>query len=362
MEHSDGSSLAKTPRLVHIDALRILAIFFVMFIHTNEKGMHYYPYEANGTLRWLYLAFSQCATIAVPLFFMISGATLLGKTESKRVVWKKRILRIFLVLVSISVIYGVYHVVLHDWTLTFANYFQMIYSHGMFVHLWYLYSYLAFLMMLPLLRKMVQHMKNSDFLYFGILALVLTNIIPALEYFIGHSNYPIQSDIKGALFLTSNILYPVMGYYIEHVMPKACRTWKMAVIGILLSALSVCTGAYLTLAEAGYSGASADDVQNYFTSLTLMPAWTVYFCVKLLFDSIQVPKALSQLLTTMGSAVFGVYLFDQILREQTMFVYDFLINYVPSPIACIGWLLFALVLGIGAVALLKKIPVIRLLF
>lgn len=350
-----------TSRLPHIDFLRVLAIFCVMYIHTNEKGQRYFLYE-QSVLRWLYCGISICTQIAVPLFFMISGAMLLGKTEPIGRVLKNRVPRFAGILIVISVIYGIYNTALHGWTLTFYDYFKMIYSYGMYIHLWYLYSYIAFLLMLPMLRRMAQGMTDTEFLYLAAVALVINGIVPVAEYLLFKGDCGIKGELKGALFVTSNLFYPLMGYYFEHRMPRRYRSWKLVGVGVILSAVIVLVTAYMTFFRAGYTGAERENVELFTSSLTAVPVFTVYIAAKTLFERVKISQWGGKLLASMGSAAFGVYLFDQILREQTAFLYDFFAGFMPSPFASTLWVLCAMLLGMAAVTALKKVPVVRKLF
>ena len=79
----------------YLEVIRILAILMVMYNHSaafmsfsNQSGVEY-------AISFL---FSMVCKGAVPLFFMVSGALLLGKNESGKDLFQKRILRMILVL------------------------------------------------------------------------------------------------------------------------------------------------------------------------------------------------------------------------------------------------------------------------
>jgi surface polysaccharide O-acyltransferase-like enzyme len=77
-----GSVQAKSNRLIHLDLLRLIAIFLVIFNHTGERGYILFISKMGSPISLLYMAASVFCKIAVPLFFMISGALLLKKEES----------------------------------------------------------------------------------------------------------------------------------------------------------------------------------------------------------------------------------------------------------------------------------------
>ena len=75
--------MKETGRRLHIDALRVLAMMLVLYNHTGERGFTRYE-TAQGPAQGAFLALAVLDTIAVPLFFMISGALLLGREEPLR--------------------------------------------------------------------------------------------------------------------------------------------------------------------------------------------------------------------------------------------------------------------------------------
>ena len=83
----------KTKRL-HIEALRVIACFFVIFNHSQQRGYFLFSaYPQNSPEFWLYMALSVFCKFSVPMFFAISGALLLTKDESLSVIYKKRVFR-----------------------------------------------------------------------------------------------------------------------------------------------------------------------------------------------------------------------------------------------------------------------------
>ncbi len=91
----------KKDKKIHLEILRIIACFFVIFIHTGKTGYVLFIEREIGSLEfWIYEFISVFSNFAVPIFFMISGAIMLGREEeSLKKLWKNRILKIFIALV-----------------------------------------------------------------------------------------------------------------------------------------------------------------------------------------------------------------------------------------------------------------------
>lgn len=98
-----SSTKKSISRKSYYDFLRIFAIFFVIYNHS--LGAHLYlNYTSIGIEEFLHICLSVFDKIAVPLFFMISGALLLGKTESIITVLVKRASRVVLVLIFFTLL------------------------------------------------------------------------------------------------------------------------------------------------------------------------------------------------------------------------------------------------------------------
>lgn len=96
------NELSKNNRKIYMDVLRIVAAFFVIFNHTGDKGFFLFSVTDNPFEYWLYLFLSILCKIAVPLFFMISGALLLSKNEPLYKLYYKRVLKYIVIILVFS--------------------------------------------------------------------------------------------------------------------------------------------------------------------------------------------------------------------------------------------------------------------
>ncbi len=138
-------------RKTFLDLLRIIACFFVIVNHTNS-GIFLSTTPQN--LTWFVsLTYFFISKIAVPIFFMISGYLLLNKIDS----YKKclqRIIRIVTALIGCGFIYAIYNTYYMNPNPSFISAikrFLAVYITSPSNALWYLYTYLGILFMLPFL-------------------------------------------------------------------------------------------------------------------------------------------------------------------------------------------------------------------
>ena len=179
-------------REIYIDVLRITACLLVIFNHTNERGFRLYGADELHSLKFVVdLFLAVMCKCAVPVFFMISGMMLISRTETIKETYR-RIPRILVDLVLFQLLYfrtdalssgAAYS--LRDMALSLIqkNYW----------HLWYLYAYIAFLITLPIVRKLVTGLDVRISVYMLAVAVFVKGFIPVIEYiFLGGGEYTRQ--------------------------------------------------------------------------------------------------------------------------------------------------------------------------
>jgi len=345
--------------LVHLEAFRILAIYCVMFNHTGENGFFLFSVAQESPFYGLYLFISIACKFAVPLFYMVSGALLLKKEESIGVVYKKRFLRMLIILLVTSVFYAVYDAVATETPFELIGFLKTIYRSRQSMALWYLYSYLALMMMLPLLRKLAKGLVLNEYIYWALMSILFVGIIPILQYRLIQDEVTINSNLKGALFTSTAIVYFMMGHFFEHVLPEKYYTVKNAVIGLISSVICIAICCCMTDYRVEITGECSEGVSQVFhNSLIAVPTYTIYFSGKLFFMKRQVSQKIQNLICLVGSTTFGIYLLERVLRTETQIIFTTLKPTIGTLPACIIWIAAAFLLGFFVTLILKKIPII----
>lgn len=355
--------------LVHIEILRVIAIWLVVFNHTWTSG--YMLYAAVGRSYSYYyplLFFSILCKIAVPIFFMISGALLLGREESYRELYAKRIVRVLLVLLLFSFVEYCYKLAVGAGSAGAvfrtvadkfhpADFFRRVYSEEQAAAYWYLYAYLAFLVMLPLLREMVRVMRAEDYIYLAILQFLIVGALPILEYLLWGGAYALQKDFNIVFVTTSGVFYPLMGYALEHVAGKQMYKGKNALFLIAagMSAIVICC--ILTTDRMRITGEKTAEV--FHNSLIALPACSVYFTAKFLCEKYKLPCLVKRIAAVTGSTVFGVMLLEDILRKELTGIFEYLKPLVGIFPACVVWITAVVVSGGLLTWVIKGIPGMR---
>jgi len=343
-------------RLVHLDLLRLLAIFLVIFNHTGDRGYTLFVQHMGTPLHLPYMLASIFCKIAVPLFFMISGALLLGREESYRQLFTKRILRMLLVLIIASVPYYLW---MHRSNgLSPLNFLSYIYGQSATTSLWYLYSYIGLLLILPFLRKMIRTMQEKDYVYLFVGYLVFVGVIPCLEFILSGGQTVLHESFSAVMFTTQNLFYALIGYYLERVMDKRRYTAKNLWIWTLLSVLALVITGLISAANQMKNSDTMEQIEAYFNCFICVPAITVYSAVKHFASKLK-GERLNKWLSILGSAVFGVYLIEKIVRAFTGFVYTWTAPILGSLTATLLWVLSVLCISLVIIVALKHIPLVK---
>ena len=191
------------------------------------------------------------------------------------------------------------------------------------------------------------------------MSLLFVGIIPILQYRLILDEVTINSNLRGALFTTTSIVYFLMGYFFEYVLPEKYYTFRNACIGLILSVLCIGICCYMTDFRAGITGECKESVSQVFhSSLIAIPTYTIYFSGKLFFMKKQVSQKVQKLICLVGSTTFGIYLLERVLRTETQTVFTTLKPIIRTMPACLIWIATAFLLGFLITLILKKIPII----
>lgn len=348
---------------VYYEWIRLIACFFVIFNHL--KGYVLFM-NASGIKQAFYMVLSAITKINVPLFFMVSGALLLEKQENIVTVLKKRISRVCLVILlfelGIFIECRLYALAQgRDYEFTVKRFIYGVFAReldetGAY---WYLYAYLGFLCLLPLLQKLAKQMSRSDFYTLLTLHFVFLFLFPVCNLLLtvtGNDSISIAGEFSVPLATSAAFFYPLVGYYLDHKIDiltiskgKWVRLVAAALTGIVLSCLCV----YLD----GVAG------ENYISLFDYLLAIAVFLFIKYAV-TIRIPilsaGRIAEEVCFMGSLTFGIYLLDHYFKLVLYSGYEaFAESFLPSLFASFGWCVISMFLGGMVTWILKKLPLFR---
>lgn len=356
----------KKRNLIHIEFIRIMAAFFVIFNHTGYKGFFLYStYEFGGIQFWITLIMSIFCKVAVPLFFMVSGALLLEKEYSLKTIWLNKITKIIIVLVVFSALYYIrYHLIGLIPEISVKRFLSRLYKGSIQLSFWYLYAYLAMLMSIPFLKSIARNLSDSSFLYLIGLYFLYISVLPCLEFLMWEGDGSIDSNVRIDWILSNIVLYPIVGYFLENRIDinKVRRKNIIVIWGIGILGLAAACG--MTYYKQKITGLlSETDSQEFHNAFVLFPCMAIYITIKYICSRVHIPALLHKIITSIGACTFGIYLIHSAILGSAFAskLWDFLGNEICMNRMAVPFIVSFIVFGIGLLItlILKKVPIIR---
>ena len=346
------------------ELLRVFACLAVILIHTQNRGASRVLVFDRGTADyWLSLLFTVYIRFAIPVFLAISGAFLLGRKDEpvrKQVI---RIARTAAVLLIFSLFYYVIGVISSGEKIRPLDFLKQVYSTNINFVLWYLYTYLAFLVSLPLLRPLAQNLSNRGFLYMFGLYLLMGSLLPCLEVLLLNNQVHYHPRLSLAWLSQNLVIYPMFGYYFhnrldpERDIKDWWWIWPACAVSMLMTAftldrLGVLSGEGLTMRI----------LRTYVEKFDLLHAASVFLLARCLCTRLRIPDGAAKFITSVGSCVFGIYLIHVLfMGEESLFpkLWNFLRTYMGGLTSTVLASICVMMISYVIVWVLKKLPGIR---
>ena len=362
---------ASSNKKTYFEFMRIFACGLVIFNHL--PGYLLYMTASEGK-QYIYMCLAMITKVNVPLFFMISGALLLGKDEKWTETFRKRFGRVlFLLLVFSFVLYSVVKIKNTisgvEYEYTFYKFIYGFLNNQMegvmeILAYWYLYSYLGFLFCLPMLQRIARGFNRTEFYAILILHFVTASLLPLINVYLNMKGLPaltITGRFSVPLSAERAFFYPLIGYYLDNrvdinkvKMKHLLSLGAAAAAGIMLS--NMCT-----YYDADVNGAYS---QNYVMLFDYIISIAVFVIIKYTFivafpDFLNTGR-IKRMICFAGSLTLGIYLLDPCLKIIMYNRYEMWAEqYLPTLLVSIGWILVSMVCGGLLTCILKKFPLMR---
>ena len=358
----------KEATIIYLEFLRTIAIILVIFIHTGNRGIYLYSTREYSVLYPFYYFCSVAPkAVAVPLFWMISVSLLIPKKESICALYKRRILKMGLVLLIFSFSQYLYQLFQVDIsTFSVVDFLKTLYTSRFATAYWYIYSYLGMLILLPLIRKMASQMSEKEYQYLFGLLLMIYGVIPAVEYLAGGGEVRLNSFFMENISSRWMVLF-LLGHYVGNVVPEERLSARKAILLIFAGFMSIVATCLIIRHVENVTGQSGwQNADNMISSLYMLsmfiPSAALFYSARTFFiryaDKIKAGTA--RCLTVTGGCSFGVMLTENIWRERLSNVYESLrALHCPSILACAIWVTCVWVCGMSVTLILKKVPFIK---
>lgn len=273
-------------RKFYMDVLSILSCVAVVYLHCSTV-----VFVNQGDLLWLLsIVVQSIFCFAVPIFFMISGANLIGyrsKYDTKTFLIK-RIRRILVPLAGFSLLYYVLACFAPGpFGLTARQFSLVEFSHDLLTNricdvYWFLYSILGLYFVTPLLSLAANRKKLIEYLL--LLSLLSTAVIPLLNRF--SADHTLMS-LFVIPYLTGPIFFYLLGYYVERYVdtltmhrPTLCLIGLMSIV--FMSAMTFKTNVAHTVISGAFTS-----YDSFYVNVYHIPCIALSLSVFLLFKTLE---------------------------------------------------------------------------
>lgn len=327
-------------RIAWLDTLRVLCCYLVIVNHSYDAiGIA----AVSRPVRLISFMILYSVKIAVPIFLMISGWTLLNKSDSIR-----KTLSRFLRIVVIYILFSAVYEINSSGTFRPSYFFHTVYTIPITNAYWYLITYAGLLLMMPFLQKMAKAMRREDFLFYFAISFIFIAFYPMLEKYTDLSMY--SDHFRLPLFGT-HICYVLLGYYFMHHNKRRFPAVLLVCVPILCAALCTALTEFSFITSQGKTYLFMDNI-------ALLPTVLSSICVFTLFSRLNVSGHAARIIAHLGRLSFGVYLLSDLALSRLMPVFDALMN-VMHPLAAVTlYQLLTFAVSLAAAQLLTKIPLI----
>lgn len=333
-------------RIVYFDVLNILAALSVIFLHCNGIA-HIF----SDTLAWRQaLAVEVLCFWAVPVFLMLSGATLMGyrKSYSTAEFFKRRFLRAAVPFVIWSLIMAAIKGInpLEIGKRAFID--SMFFSRMEGVY-WFFIPLFAVYVSMPVLSLLKDNKKILWYMAGG--AFTLHSLLPEIFRYMGLT----WNDSLSMLTMGGYLVFPVLGYLLSTTDFSKKQRGVIYLLGIFGAVFRY----FITISDSVRDGVLNRALFQYTGWYSIFLAAAVFVFLKYfpLCKKAEKSERAAKILSTVSSCSLGVYL----IHHEIILICEKVIGYYGWEWRLFGpFLVYAISLGI--VFTVKKIPLIKHIF
>ncbi len=338
-------------RIVYLEIVRIAAVLLVILNHIDINYLYYHDTDNLLTFTASLIVTVLCRC-DVPLFFMVSGALLLSREESPKQIIGKRVPRIIGVIVLFSAAQYAFQTMrgkLPSWSA--ADFLRKLLEGSIQETYWFLYAYLGFLLLLPLLQAASSGITRERFRYLTVLCLGLEFAVPFVNRVL---NLSISRELTDTVSKAAGIpFYAIAGYYLHTNREKLDSKAAKSAAAVFAAATGI---PYFSELIPFLRSGSCQDAQigSLTTAVTLSVYVLIYCAAERRGASSPLVKA-----AALGRYVFGVYLSEQFVRAMLIDSYREMIQVMPGVIASLIYWGMTATVSFALSCILCRLPLLN---
>lgn len=305
-------SQKNSQRIIYMDTLRVICSFFVIILHCNSD--FFIRSKIYGSYSWWFSdIINSFVRSGVPIFFMISGYLCLNssKDENIFIFVKKRISKIILPFIFYSWLYYSGLGIGEKVVISIKDFLERFFQNNIIYHLWFVYMIILMYLVAPILKKAVKNCSKNEAIYFFIIIIMPTTIIPFIN-----KSFNIWIGFFTPLF-EGYLGYFLLGYILaKYDITSLTRRWIYAggVIGIIISVLGTYFLSSNLYIDDFYNGGY--QINNYLVSSA------IFVFAKYNFKEIK-SNLIKNVILKMSALSYGVYLIHVMIIERILSITNF---------------------------------------
>ncbi|SHJ08111.1 Surface polysaccharide O-acyltransferase, integral membrane enzyme [Clostridium cavendishii DSM 21758] len=315
--NKNEKSEVNNKRVYYLDVLRVVSILSVILLHSASAitedlisigSVHWWAANViNSLCRW-----------SVLVFFMISGALILGnsKEESLKTFFHKRFFKIAVPFFIWSFVYSVVkHCILYkDITSILAMpkiFINELLFDKVYYHFWFMYVILGMYCVLPFIKKIINNLSKGELQFWLGAWFFIAFVYRSVQIIYANStNKELYISFLNIPFFTGYIGFFILGYYLHKYEVKRITDYIFYILGFV-SFLVVPLMTYINSAGKDYLDES---FYSHFSMTSIFTAVAVF----LLFKNIKweglLNNKMKKLMTSLSNSTFGIYLIHLLVQ------------------------------------------------
>ena len=329
-------------RIISLDILRVFACFLVCYCHIVSESQYIYKTEMDINLFFTSITFIF-SKIAVPIFFMISGALLLKEERTTKKMLNKAVKKILVPLFICSiVIYFKDNLNLNISNI--INFTEKFLNNQILSPYWYLYSLLGIYVMTPYISNFVQNISQKKYRELILIGFIFVVILETIEIL----NIKLSSSFS--ISLTTNFYYYLLGDYIFN----KCKINKK-----IMMLTNICAIIVFILFIPFVFENKIELLGNINLLLIFTITMSIFISIKYLCENHNIPHIIERVIKFISPLTYCIYLIHVIFLGKLKFILEFLMTYINDVIAIIIYsgTFFGCMIIISY--LIRKIPYVK---
>ena len=337
-------------RIVYYDLLSVVAIFCVLWMHCNGI-VHTYA----NTAAWKQsLVVEVIAYWAVPIFFMLSGATLMSYRNkyTTKTYFTKRIQKTLIPLLAWSIIIFIWKYCTNRLAFepsSFRAIINAFFASEIEPVYWFFMPLFAVYMCIPVLSLLTPPSARKILSYMLVMALITISICPLFFNLLGLTwNNALSFQLTGGY-----VVYVLLGYFLSTSELSKSKRLLLYTAGILAAVLRY----GYTYIMSVRSGSLDRTFWGYTNITTVFLASAIFIFFKYTnWDFLYRHKWIDKLVSQVSSCTFGIYLVHMIVITYVVELTGVGVSrFLWRTVGAVGVFIISFIITF----LLKQIPLIK---